>query len=257
MKYRLDEILFLKRIVDSRIKAQKLILDGKVLVNGQTIFKPSKKFPLEVNVEITKELEFVSRGGLKLQKAIEEFSKYGLEVKDKICLDIGASTGGFTDCLLKNQAKLIIAIDNGKNQLHPSLQKNPQVISIEKFNAKNIHKLFQDSTPPQINETEIITMDVSFISATLITQSISLIQNTKPIHLVILIKPNFELEKSEVRFLRKGLLKDNKKIIEVLLRTLRKIRQQGFKFVKVIKSPIKGDKGNTEFLAYFIKIPYG
>ncbi|MCX7758003.1 MAG: TlyA family RNA methyltransferase [bacterium] len=254
-KYRLDELLVLKNLVDSRIKAREFILDGKVYVDGQVFYKPSKKLREDVKIEINKPTCFVSRGGYKLNKAINDFK---LDVKNKVCIDIGASTGGFTDCLLKNEAKSVIAVDNGKNQLHQSLIKNPQIINIEEFNARNIEDLFKHpekyKIPKElINDTEIITIDVSFISVTLITQSISFIENKKKLNIVILIKPNFELTKKEIKYLKKGVLKDRKTILAVLLRTLKKIRNQGFKFINVIESPIKGDKGNTEFLAYFIK----
>ncbi len=253
-KYRLDELLVIKKLVDSRVKAQKLILDGKVLVEGKVLYKPAQKFDINTNINVIQEEEFVSRGGYKLKAALDEFSKIGLRVDDKVCLDIGASTGGFTDCLLKHGAKLVIALDNGKNQLHPKLLNNPNVINIEEFNARNLEKLFENKILQEIlNKIEIITIDVSFISCTLITQSISKIKFGKPIHIVILIKPNFELQKNELKFLKKGVLKDNKKMFSVLLRTLRTIRKQGFKFIKVIKSPIKGDKGNVEFLVYYIK----
>lgn len=259
-KYRLDELIVLKNLVDSRIKAQKLILDGKVKVENNIVYKPSKKFPIEskLEIQINNQEEFVSRGGKKLNKAIQEFSKYGLEVENKICLDIGASTGGFTDCLLKHKAQLVIALDNGKNQLHPQIAQNPKVINIEQFNAKNINTLFENPLkfnihPEILTNIDIITIDVSFISATLITSSLRLIKNPKTINLIILIKPNFELTKKEKKYLKKGVIKDRKKIILTLLKTLKIIKNQGFKFIKVIESPIKGDKGNTEFLAYFIK----
>ncbi|MFN4220412.1 MAG: TlyA family RNA methyltransferase [bacterium] len=250
MKYRLDEILVIRKMIDSRIKAYKMIVDGKVKVENQIVYKPSKKFPLNVNIEIEPlpEMEFVSRGGYKLKEAIEKFN---IDVKNKVCMDIGASTGGFTDCLLKYGAKKVIAIDNGKNQLHPSLLKNPNVINIENFNAKNINLFFQNNSLSK--EIEIIAIDVSFISVTLITESLAKVKNEKKLNLIILIKPNFEINKDERKFLKKGVLKDRKKLILITLRTLKKIRNQGFKFIKIIPSPIKGDKGNTEFLAYFIK----
>lgn len=250
MKYRVDELLVIRKMVESRIKAYKMIIDGKVKVENQVIYKPSKKFPLNVKIEIEPlpEFQFVSRGGYKLKEAIEKFK---IDVKDKICLDIGASTGGFTDCLLKYGAQKVIALDNGKNQLHPSLLKNSNIINIENFNAKNINLFFQNNSLAK--EIEIITIDVSFISVTLVTQSLAKVKNEKKLHLIILIKPNFEINKDERKFLKKGVLKDRKKLICVTLRTLKKIRNQGFKFIKIIPSPIKGNKGNTEFLAYFIK----
>ncbi|MEN3015008.1 MAG: TlyA family RNA methyltransferase [bacterium] len=256
MKYRLDELLVLKKLVESRIKAQKLILDGKVKVNGQVIYKISKKFPQEVVIEVENPVDYVSRGGYKLEKAITEFSKHNFSVEGKVCLDIGASTGGFTECLLNHKAKFVIALDNGKSQLHPKLLKNPNVINIEKFNAKNIHLLFQNPTAFGINldivkHVEIIVIDVSFISLTHITQPLTLIDNK--FKMITLIKPNFELTKQERKYLKKGVLRDRKKVIQVLLRTLKTISKQGYKFIKVIESPIKGYKGNTEFLAYFIK----
>lgn len=254
-KYRLDELLVLKGLVESRVRAHKLILDGKVFIEGKPFYKPSKKFSEDINIEVQKNFEFVSRGGYKLQKALETFQ---IDVKNKVCIDIGASTGGFTDCLLKNGAKIVISIDNGKNQLHPSLVNNQKVINIEKFNAKEINKIFES---PQnfklsseiINNVEIITIDVSFISATMITQAISLVKADKKLNIIVLIKPNFELRKDERKHLKKGVLKNPNMLFLILLRTIRKIRKQGFRFVGITESPIKGDKGNREFLVYFIK----
>ena len=245
---RLDEFLVLKGFAESRAYAQKLIFDSKVFVNKKVINKPSYRIKDEDKVEVfdIKE-EYVSRGGYKLEHAINHFK---INIKDKVCLDIGASTGGFTDCLLKHNAKLVIALDNGYNQLHPKLKTNPKVVSIEKFNAKNIHTIYQKLL--NYGDIEVITIDVSFISVVKIFESLSKC-DLRNVKIISLIKPNFEIEKNERKYLKKGVIKDKVFIMKILFRTLKKIRNLGFIFKGVIKSSILGSKGNQEFLALFEK----
>ena len=248
LKLRLDEYLVINKYVDSRVLAQKLILNSKVFVNNIVINKPSYKVKENdiVNVELTNE-KYVSRGGYKLESAIKEFN---IDVKDKVCLDIGASTGGFTDCLLYHNAKLVIALDNGYNQLHPKLKNNSKVINIEKFNAKEIHTIYDKLL--SYGKIDIITIDVSFISVLKIFESLNRC-NLDNVKIISLIKPNFELNKDERKYIKKGILKDKKIIFKVVLRVLKNIRKMGFVFKGIIKSPILGTKGNQEFLALFEK----
>jgi 23S rRNA (cytidine1920-2'-O)/16S rRNA (cytidine1409-2'-O)-methyltransferase len=248
LKLRLDEYLVINKYVDSRVLAQKLILDSKVFINNIVINKPSYKVKENdtVKVELNNE-RYVSRGGYKLEAAIKEFN---IDVKDKVCLDIGASTGGFTDCMLYHNAKLVIALDNGYNQLHPKLRNNSKVINIEKFNAKEIHTIYDKLV--SYGKIDIITIDVSFISVLKIFESLNRC-NLDNVKIIPLIKPNFELNKDERKYIKKGVLKDKKIIFKVVLRVLKNIRKMGFVFKGIIKSPILGTKGNQEFLALFEK----
>lgn len=248
IKLRLDEYLVAKKYLDSRVLAQKLILNSKVFVNNKIINKPSYKVKEDdiVNIELVNE-RYVSRGGYKLEAAIKEFN---IDLTDKVCLDIGASTGGFTDCLLYHNAKLVIALDNGYNQLHPKLKNNPKVINIEKFNAKEIYTIYDKLL--SYGKISIITIDVSFISILKIFEALSKC-NLINVKIISLIKPNFELNKDERKYIKKGVLKDKKIIFKTVLRVLKNIRKMGFIFKGIIKSPILGTKGNQEFLALFEK----
>ncbi|MGC8733970.1 MAG: TlyA family RNA methyltransferase [bacterium] len=248
MKLRLDEFLVVNKYVESRVLAQKLIFDSKVFVNDKVVTKPSYKVKKEdiISVKYVGE-KYVSRGGYKLEAAIKSFN---IDVSNKICLDIGASTGGFTDCLLYHNAKLVIALDNGYNQLHPKLKNNPKVINIEKFNAKEIYNIYDKLL--SYGKIEIITIDVSFISVLKIFEALSKC-NLENVKIISLIKPNFETLKDERKYIKKGVLKDKRIIFKILLRVLKIIRNLGFIFKGIIKSPILGSKGNQEFLALFQK----
>lgn len=247
-KLRLDEFLVLNNYVESRVYAQKIIFDSKVVVNDKIITKPSYKVKENDVIKIYNLQEkYVSRGGYKLEAAIKNFN---IDVKEKVCLDIGASTGGFSDCLLQYQAKLVIALDNGCNQLHQKLKDNPKIINIEKFNAKEIHRIYDKLL--SYGDIEVITIDVSFISVIKIFESLAKC-NLKNVKIIALIKPNFETSKTERKYLKKGVIKDKGVILKILFRVLKKIRNLGFVFRRVIKSPIVGAKGNQEFLALFEK----
>lgn len=182
---RLDKYLSEFKNIDSRTKAKKLILAGFVLVNGKALLDPSYDVKEEDNIDIDSDNDitrYVSRGALKLIKAIEAFK---LDINDKTCIDIGASTGGFTDVLVKRGARLVYALDVGKDQLHPSLKNNEKVISYESFDARNISNETFDE------DFDIVTSDLSFISLTLLTDAFNILvkENTK---LIVLIKPQFE-----------------------------------------------------------------
>ncbi len=248
LKIRLDEFLVLNKYVESRVYAQKIIFDSKVLVNDKIITKPSYKIKDNDIIKILDLQEkYVSRGGYKLEAAIKNFN---IDVKEKICLDIGASTGGFSDCLLQNGAKLVIALDNGYNQLHQKLKNTPNIINIEKFNAKEIYKIYDKLL--SYGNIELITIDVSFISVVKIFEALAKC-SLKNVKIICLIKPNFETEKNERKYLKKGVIKDKNIIFKLLFRVLKKVRNLGFRFIKVMRSPISGAKGNQEFLALFEK----
>ncbi|MGA1845801.1 TlyA family RNA methyltransferase [Deferribacter abyssi] len=239
-KDRLDKILVSKKHVESREKAQRLIMAGLVFVNNQKIEKPGTKIDEDAEIFIKNTLPYVSKGGLKLEKAVKVFN---LNFKDKTILDIGASTGGFTDVALKNGALKVYAVDVGKGQLHYTLRNNPKVINIEKCNFRYI-------TFEQIGEkVDIITSDVSFISLTLIIPK-TLQFCKKETEFIMLIKPQFEAGREQVG--KKGVVRNIEVHKEVIKKIIDCAETNGYKLKGLAKSPIKGAKGNTEYLAYFV-----
>jgi 23S rRNA (cytidine1920-2'-O)/16S rRNA (cytidine1409-2'-O)-methyltransferase len=237
-KKRLDILLVEKRLVETREKARALIMEGMVYVNGEKITKPGTKFLIDNKIFIKENLKYVSRGGLKLEKAISEFN---INIKDKICLDIGASTGGFTDCLLQNEAKKIYAVDVGYGQLHWKIRNNSKVVVIERCNFRYITK---DKLPEVI---DLITIDVSFISLKkIIPKALEFLK--KQGEIIALIKPQFEAGKNNVE---KGGIVKNPEIHKQVINNLCLFFQQlNLQVINIIESPIKGQKGNKEFLIY-------
>lgn len=240
-KKRIDQLLHEKGLVESRSQAQALILAGKVLANEERIDKPGQKVLETAHLRIKDQMKYVSRGGLKLEKALQEFS---VSVENKIGLDIGASTGGFTDCLLQNGAQKIYAIDAGHNQLHWRLQNDARVISFEKTNFRYFDlSLIVDSI-------DFAVMDVSFISITKLLPKVkeifSLTQNQK--FIVFLIKPQFEVGKNQVG--KGGLVQDESLKKETVEKIKTALESFGFKNSQVIPSPIRGATGNEEFLIH-------
>ncbi|MDI1471032.1 TlyA family RNA methyltransferase [Thermodesulfovibrio sp. 1176] len=241
MKIRIDQLLYKRAITESREKARALILEGKVIVNGQKIDKPGTM--VNQNAEITicgETLPYVSRGGLKLEKALKEFS---IDVKEKVAMDVGASTGGFTDCLIQHGAKKVYAIDVGYGQLAWKLRTDPRVIPIEKTNIRYIQK---EKIPEKI---DIVTVDVSFISLRLVIPKI--LEFLKPDgEIVALIKPQFEAGKGEVP--RGGVIKDAEKREKIIKEMRDFFESLGLKVIGITQSPIPGQKGNIEYLIYSI-----
>ncbi len=233
-KIRLDKLLIEKKLAETRQKAQVLILSGNVKVNGETISKPSKEVDECSNIEIVQSLKYVSRGGLKLQHALEYFK---IDVKNKICLDIGSSTGGFTDCLLQYGGEKIYATDVGKGLLDWKLRNNPKVVVLEGINFRYF--------PEDLikNQLDLITIDVSFISLEKILTKVKNISSPKT-KILALVKPQFEVER---KFSKKGVVKDKKVQIEAVKKIIRFAKKIGFKFFGFTTSPIKGPKGNTEY----------
>lgn len=236
MKQRID--LLLKEICGSRSRAQLRIQSGDVFVDGIRIEKSSELVDSESKIELRGEsLPFVSRGGLKLQHAIEKFQ---IDLTDKIALDIGASTGGFTDCMLQNGARKVFAIDVGTNQLDPKLRNDPRVESIENQNFRYIE--------PEIfhgERIDFIAIDVSFISLEKILPRVVEFES----EIVALIKPQFEVGKKFLN--KKGIVKDpivRKRSVEHIENFARDL---GFKILGTIESPILGGDGNLEFLTHF------
>lgn len=241
MKKRIDTILVEKQYFTSRQKAQFAIEEKIVFVNGNVIDKPSKLIAEEDEITIKGQaLKYVSRGGLKLEKAIKNFQ---ISLEGKICIDIGASTGGFTDCMLQNGAEKVYAIDVGHEQLDKTLQKNPKVINKEGTNIK-------DLTIEEMEKVDFISADVSFISLTQVLTKIYDLLKIKG-RAVVLIKPQFEAGKIAIN--KNGVVKDSKvhkKIIQNIILLANKI---GFAILGLDYSPIKGPAGNIEYLLYLEK----
>ena len=238
---RLDEYVHSEGYTESRSKAQDIILAGCVFVNGVKVTSKAHKIKGSDNIEVVQNIKYVSRAGEKLEKAFLEF---GISVEDKICLDIGASTGGFTDCLLKHGAKKVYALDVGHNQLVYKLRNDDRVLSIEDFNAKDIKReMFNDLIP------SVIVSDVSFISISKIAPIIFKELNDLEFW-VTLIKPQFEAEKGDVS--KGGIIRDDILSEKILNNAIARIVDCGFKEVNRTVSPIKGAKGNIEYLSHFI-----
>lgn len=252
MAERLDILLVNRGFVKSREKAKSLIKEGKVYINNIMVTKPSTSFEDEVQIEVRGEvLKYVSRGGYKLEKAITEF---GLDLVDRVCIDIGASTGGFTDCMLKNGASLVYAIDVGHDQLEDSLLDDDRVFSMEGINFRYLTKEdFEEITDNKAGENSNISFascDVSFISLKYILPvAYNLLSADGKV--VCLIKPQFEAGKEHLN--KKGVVKDKKIHIKVIRELLEFSEGVGFSVLNLTHSPIKGPEGNIEYLLYLSK----
>ena len=242
-KMRLDQYLVENEYFEDLEKAKRQIMVGNIIVNEQKIDKPGEIISLNKIKSIRikeKDIPYVSRGGLKLEKAIKEFN---LDFENKIVMDIGASTGGFTDCALQNGAKFIYAVDVGTNQLDWKLRTNNKIKSIENKHINNLEK--EDIE----DEIDIIVMDISFISIKRVLHKIEEFLK-KDGFTVFLIKPQFEAEREDIE---KGIVKDtdvHKKIIDDIVEEAKKYNLY---LQNLTESPIKGTKGNTEYLAVFSK----
>lgn len=236
-KQRLDVALVERGLCDTRSKAQSLIMARRILVNRQHVDKAGASVSEDDELSI-EELEhpWVGRGGMKLAHALREF---GISVEGKICADIGASTGGFTDVMLKNGAKKIYAVDVGYGQLDASLRNDPRVVNREKVNARFLTAAdFDDAV-------EFVSIDVSFIPLKLILPAVATFLRGE---LVALIKPQFEVGKGEVG--KGGIVRDEGKRAAAVDAVVVFAREQGFAIKGVIESPIKGAEGNVEYLMY-------
>ncbi len=235
-KERLDKLLVERGLAESREKARALIMAGEVYVDGRRIDKAGTKISPESRIEIRgKGLPFVSRGGLKLSHALQEFC---LDVSGLVCADIGASTGGFTDCLLQAGAARVYAIDVGRGQLHQKLRKDPRVIVMEGINARYLR-------PEDLPElVDLVTIDVSFISLTKILPAAKNILKSKG-YIVALIKPQFEVGPRQVG--KGGVVKDPRLHEEVKYKIKGFALKEGFEILGLCESPILGPAGNKEF----------
>lgn len=237
MKERLDVLLVKRGLAESREKAKAVIMSGNVLVSGEREDKAGSVFDEKVEITIKGNgLKYVSRGGLKLEKAVLE---YGLSLKDRICMDVGSSTGGFTDCMLQNGAGKVYAIDVGTNQLAWKLRQNPQVVSMEKTNIRYVTKeQIQDSIT-------FASIDVAFISLTKVLKPVW--ELLEPNALVVcLIKPQFEAGREKVG--KKGVVRDRNVHKEVICQVVSYALELGFAVRALDYSPIRGPEGNIEYL---------
>ena len=240
---RADLFLHIYNYAESRQKAQTFIKSGAVEIDGVRITKPSAEIDESVAhiVVLTNDEKYVGRGGLKLEGALAEF---GIDPNGMICADIGASTGGFTDCLIQNGASKVFAFDSGRDQLHPRLVRDERVVSKEGFNARYI------SLADVGEAVDLAVMDVSFISQTMIIPAlVSIIKDGGA--LVSLVKPQFEAGRAALG--KNGIVKNGKDRYAAAVRVLDSAREVGLSCRGFIRSPIKGGDGNEEYLIYFIK----
>lgn len=240
-KQRLDILLTEKGFFDSREKARRSIMTGIIFVNNERIDKPGTKVSSDAHIEIKgSTIPYVSRGGLKLERALRDFN---ITLDGKTCMDIGASTGGFTDCMLKNGAVKIYSIDVGYGQLAWQLRNDNRVVVKERTNIRYVTK---EDIPDNI---DFASVDVSFISLTLVLPVLkNLVKHRGEI--VCLIKPQFEAGKEKVG--KKGVVKDKETHKEVLIKILQYSLEIGFSIYGLSFSPVKGPEGNIEYLVYLI-----
>jgi len=238
LKQRLDKLITDRGLTPSRERAQALIIAGRVLVNEQKIEKPGAAVDSDATIRLLgDDLRYVSRGGLKLERALEHWN---IDVSGATCMDIGASTGGFTDCLLQHGAARVIAIDTGYGQIDMKLRNDPRVELHEKTNARYLSA----ADVPQA--VDLVVMDVSFISATLVLPAV--ISAGKPQAVLVLVKPQFEVGREHVG--KGGIVRDEKAQQGAVEKVKASLGELGFTVRDSIDSPILGAEGNREFLLY-------
>ena len=243
MKKRLDLILVEREIFETREKAKREIMAGNVIVNEQTVTKAGTNFNDDEKtvIRIKDRLKYVSRGGLKLEKAIKVWK---LDFSEKTVLDIGASTGGFTDCALQNGAKKVYSVDVGTNQLDWKLRNDERVVSIENMHIKDLE-------PENLKneKMDFIVIDVSFISLTKVIPYLNKFLNTEG-KVVMLVKPQFEVGKEKIG--KNGIVTEEQYHDEAIKKIISFIKDNSYKLIGVEESPIRGTKGNKEFLMLII-----
>ncbi len=237
-KVRLDLLLVERGLTNSRAVAQRMIMAGQVRVNDQVILKPASLITEDANLSIDSGPPYVSRGGEKLAAALKNFA---INVQNKICADVGASTGGFTDCLLQHGAQKVYAIDVGHGILHWKLRQDPRVVVLERTNARHLVKLAE--------EIELATVDASFISLKVLLPVIRGWLKPDNAEIIALIKPQFEAGKAVVAR-GEGVIRDPVIHRQILVDILSFCEQQGFSVKGLIRSPLLGPKGNREFLTW-------
>jgi 23S rRNA (cytidine1920-2'-O)/16S rRNA (cytidine1409-2'-O)-methyltransferase len=239
-KERADALLVARGLADSREQAKRLILAGEVRSGDRTIDKPSVQLPPDAPLEVREKLKYVGRGGLKIEGALDAF---GIDPAGWVCLDVGASTGGFTDCLLQRGAARVHAIDVGTNQLVWKLRSDPRVVAREKFNARYL-------TEVDLGErVKLVVMDLSFISLTKVLPAVfSVLEEGGMV--VPLIKPQFELDRDDIG--KGGIVRDPALHERAVEKIRRFVEESGREWRGVIESPITGTDGNKEFLAWIV-----
>lgn len=239
MKTRLDVLMVERGLAESREKAKAVIMSGNVFVDGQREDKAGASFPEKAVIEVKgNPLKYVSRGGLKLEKAMSHFD---VALDGKVCMDVGASTGGFTDCMLQNGAAKVYAVDVGNGQLAWKLRQDPRVVCMEKTNIRYV-------TREHIEEpVEFASIDVAFISLTKVLEPVKALLTDEG-QVVALIKPQFEAGREQVG--KKGVVRDKSVHVEVIERVLAYAVSIGFEVSNLEFSPIKGPEGNIEYLAH-------
>lgn len=249
-KQRLDQLLVDRGLFSSRTQAQAAIMAGLVFINGQKSDKSGKSFPDDVEIEVKgQEHPYVGRGGMKLEQALKEFK---IDVKGKTAIDVGASTGGFTDCLLQHGAARVYAIDVGYGQLAWKLRQDPRVVILERTNVRHLTlNEFKNKVSNfgfQISDLAVI--DVSFISLAKILPAVYNLLSDRA-EVIALIKPQFEARREQVG--KGGIVKDEQVRQEVVKKARQKAEAIGFKAKGIIESPITGADGNIEFLIHLVK----
>jgi 23S rRNA (cytidine1920-2'-O)/16S rRNA (cytidine1409-2'-O)-methyltransferase len=235
-KKRIDNLLVERGLAESRAKAQAMIMAGDVLADGKTVLKAGTFVDKDAEVSVVEPPPFVSRGGLKLNHALEQF---GLDVRNAVVADIGASTGGFTDCLLKRGARCVYAVDVGYGQLDYRLRQDSRVIVMDRINARN--------TPDIREKLDLVVIDVSFISVEKIIPAVAgLLKDTG--NIIVLVKPQFEAKRKEVG--KGGVIRRPEIHARVLGRFVKWVTDNGYGLKGLVGSPIEGASGNREFLAW-------
>jgi 23S rRNA (cytidine1920-2'-O)/16S rRNA (cytidine1409-2'-O)-methyltransferase len=244
-KERVDVLLVSRGLAESRTQAQRLVMAGLVRVNGQVVDKPADKAAMDAEITVEALPKYVSRGGEKLEAALESF---GLtDLSGWVCADVGASTGGFTDCLLQHGAEQVFALDVGYGVLHWKLRNDRRVVVMEKTNARKVERLPED--------VKLVTIDASFISLKILLPVVKGWFGQEGGRVVALIKPQFEAGRKEAAH-GDGVIRDPAVHLKVLRDVLAFAQGEGFGVSGVISSPLLGPKGNREFLAHLI-IPQG
>ena len=246
MKERLDVLLVKRGLAPSREKAKTMIMEGNVFVNNNREDKAGSTFAEDAPIEIHgNTLKYVSRGGLKLEKAMTHFS---ISLDGMVCMDIGASTGGFTDCMLQNGAKKVYSVDVGYGQFAWKLRQDPRVVCMEKTNIRYV-------TPDDIGElVDFVSIDVAFISLTKVLEPVKALMKENA-QIVCLIKPQFEAGREKVG--KKGVVRDPAVHEEVIEKVIAYAKEQYLRPLALDFSPIKGPEGNIEYLLYLQKEPEG
>ena len=243
-KSRLDLHLLTKGLVKSRQEAQKLIRAGKVkTINGQILDKPGIEVLKDLEIEVVQPLQYVSRGGAKLAEA---FNRFPLNIENRVCLDAGISTGGFTDCLLQFGAAKVYGVDVGYGQTAWSIRNDPRVVLLERTNIRYLtpEKLFNDGDPIP----DFAVADLSFISLKIVLPSIKALLKSNRSELIVLVKPQFEVGKEKVG--KGGVVRDNSLHAEAIMGVANESKKYGWYSKGLIASPIKGPAGNQEYLLW-------